>query len=447
MDGLTRRQALTATAAAAGAAALAGSGPAAASGRRRHGGGGDGGGHGPRRVAPPLSLTGANLFDPDSGRVTERATIVFENGVVRRAGRGERPASGGRVIDVGGAFVLPGLIDAHVHSATVAAAKLSLQRGATTVRSASTAFFQDVGLQALAEVGGLGVPRVLPAGLFVTPNLGDSILADPALAPLALLPDGVRRPEDMAFLTRVNIARGAQVIKTRSTERAGLPEQDPRVQVYDARQIGAVVDAARRLPGGVLCHGHGDEGVRDSIIAGVRSVEHGTFASAATLDLMRRRGTFLTPTVSAVIDLAEPGGEYTDPRLADRGREMLAALKLTVQAAYARGIPIAAGTDTSYTPASLSSVVTEIKGLANLGLPKLAALRAATIVNASLLARDREIGRLRPGYAADAVVVGANPLDDLAALDDIRLIVAGGWIAREGAAATLAPVAADPEGD
>jgi imidazolonepropionase-like amidohydrolase len=443
MDGLTRRQALTATAAAAGAAALAKTGPAAA--RGRHPGGHDhGGGHGPKRVAPALTRIGANLFDPDSGRVTERAAIVFENGVVRRAGRGERPASGGRVIDVGGAFVLPGLIDAHVHSSTVAAARLSLQRGATTVRSASTAFFQDVGLEAMGEVGGLGVPRTLPAGLFVTPNLGDSILADPALAPLALLPDGVRRPEELAFLTRVNIARGAQVIKTRSTERAGLPEQDPRVQVYDARQIGAVVAAARRLAGGVLCHGHGDEGVRDSVIAGVRSVEHGTFATETTLDLMRRRGTFLTPTVSAVIDLAEPGGEYTDPRLVQRGRDMLVALQATVQAAFARGIPIAAGTDTSYTSASLSSIVTEIKALANLGLPKLAALRAATTVNAALLAREREIGRLRPGYAADAVVVGANPLDDLAALDDIRLVVAGGWIAREGAAAPA--LSGAPEG-
>jgi imidazolonepropionase-like amidohydrolase len=254
----------------------------------------------------------------------------------------------------------------------------------------------------------------------------------------------VRRPEELAFLTRVNIARGAQVIKTRSTERAGLPEQDPRVQVYDARQIGAVVAAARRLAGGVLCHGHGDEGVRDSVIAGVRSVEHGTFATETTLDLMRRRGTFLTPTVSAVIDLAEPGGEYTDPRLVQRGRDMLVALQATVQAAFARGIPIAAGTDTSYTSASLSSIVTEIKALANLGLPKLAALRAATTVNAALLAREREIGRLRPGYAADAVVVGANPLDDLAALDDIRLVVAGGWIAREGAAAPA--LSGAPEG-
>jgi imidazolonepropionase-like amidohydrolase len=446
MQGLTRRQALATTAVAAGAAALGRPHAAAARGDHAHDhGGGDG--HAPRRTAPPLTLTGANLLDPATGQVTEGATVVFEQGVVRRAGRRERPASGGRVIDVGGAFVLPGLIDAHVHAATVAAARLALSRGATTVRSASTAFFQDVGLQALAEYGGLGVPRVLPAGLFVTPNLGDSVLADPALAPLAALPDGVRSPEAMAFLTRVNIARGAEVIKTRSTERAGLPEQDPRVQVYDERQIRAVVDAARRLPGGVLCHGHGDEGIRDSVRAGVRSVEHGTFASAATLDEMRARRTFLTPTISAVIDLAEPGGEYTDPRLVDRGREMLVALKATLLAAFERGIPIAAGTDTAYTPASLSSVVTEIKLLGQLGLPKLDALRAATTVNAALLAREREIGRLRPGYAADAVVVGANPLDDLAALDDIRLIVASGWIAREGATTPTAAAPPDPEGD
>ena len=335
------------------------------------------------------------------------------------------------MIDVGGAFVLPGLIDVHVHAATAAAAQSAVAKGATTVRSASTSFFQDVGLRAMGEYGGLGIPRVLPAGLFVTPNLGDSLLADPRLAPLAALPDGVRSPEALRFLTQVNISRGAEVIKTRSTERAGLPEQDPRQQVYDERQLRAVVDAARRLPGGVLAHGHGDEGVRDSVLAGVRSVEHGTFASAATLDLMRARRTFLTPTVSAIIDIIEPGGEYTDPRLVQRGRDMLVALRATVAAAYERGVPIAAGTDTSYTAASLSSVVTEIKYLADLGLTKLDALRAATTTAAALLAREREIGRLRPGYSADAVVMAGNPLENLGALDSLRLVVARGWIVRE----------------
>jgi imidazolonepropionase-like amidohydrolase len=424
---LTRRQALGGAAAAAGAAALVAPGAAVARGD-------DVGGDGkpPRRIAPPLTLTAARLFDPLTGEVTEGATVVFMRGLVRRAGRGVRPARGGRVIDLGGAFVLPGLLDAHVHASTVAAARLALSGGATTIRSASTSFYQDIGLRALGELGGLGVPRTLAAGVFVTPNLGDSILADPRFAPLATLPDGVRRPRDLRHVVRVNIARGVDLIKTRSTERAGLPEQDPRVQVYDERQIRAVVRAARRLRGGVACHGHGDEGIRDSVLAGVRSVEHGTFASQATLDLMRARGTYLVPTLSAVVDLAEPGGEYTDPRLVERGREMLRVLRETVPAAYERGIPIAAGTDTSYTPATLSSIAGEIRLLAQFGLANLDALRAATTTGAALVGRDGELGRLEPGYAADALVVGGDPLADLAALDDVRLVVAGGWIAREG---------------
>ena len=209
MDGLTRRQALTATAAAARCGRAAPDGPAAA--RGRHGAGGDhGDGHGPKRVAPPLTLTGAKLLDPGERRGhrgRDDRVRAGDRPARRAAANGPRRAG---VIDVGGAFVLPGLIDVHVHAATVAAAQSALAKGATTVRSASTAFFQDVGLRAMGEVGGLGMPRVLPAGLFVTPNLGDSLLADPRLAPLAALPDGVRSPEALRFLTQVNIARGAR---------------------------------------------------------------------------------------------------------------------------------------------------------------------------------------------------------------------------------------------
>ena len=329
--------------------------------------------------------------------------------------------------------MLPGLIDAHTHAATVAAAKQALVAGATTIRSGSSSFYQDIGLRALGEYGGLGVPRMLAAGLFVTPNLGDSILADPRLAPLAALPNGVREPKDMAFVTQVNIARGVDQIKTRSTERAGLPEQDPRVQVYDERQIRAVVDAARKLRGGVMCHGHGDEGIRDSVRAGVRSVEHGTFASNATLNEMRARGTYLVPTLSAIVDLASPGGEYTDPLLVERGAMMLATMRTTIPAAYARGSRSSpAPTPPTRRPRSRASPA-RCGCSGEYGLSNLDALRAATTTAASLVGRERELGRLRPGYAADAVVVAANPLSDLAALANVRLVVAGGWVAHEAA--------------
>jgi imidazolonepropionase-like amidohydrolase len=146
---------------------------------------------------------------------------------------------------------------------------------------------------------------------------------------------------------------------------------------------------------------------------------------------MRRRGTFLVPTFSAVVDLAEPGGEYTDPRLVERGRQMLPVLRAVTAAAHARGIPIVAGTDTSYTEETLSSIAGEIRYLASAGLSNLDALRGATTTAARLFRREHSLGRLLPGYAADAVVVGSNPLDDLAALDDIRLVIAAGWVARD----------------
>lgn len=443
--GLTRRRAL-AGAGLAGAASLLRPQGALAQAPER---GDPGRFRGERRVPPPLSLTGARLLDPATGEVTEGATIVFRRGRVAAAGRDARPARRGRVLDVAGAFVVPGFLDAHVHASTIEAARRGLAGGATTLRSASTSYYQDVGLRALGEEGGLGVPRVLAAGLFVTPNLGDSVLADPRLAPLAALRDGVRSPEALRYVVQVNLARGVDLVKTRATERAGLPEQDPRVQVYDERQLRAVVNAARRGGVGVACHAHGDEGIRDAAAAGVRSIEHGTYASERTLDLMRARGTYLVPTLSAVVDLFEPAGEYTDPRLVERGRELFETLRRTVPAAHARGVPIAAGTDTSYTAATRSTITGEIKLLASLGLSNLDALRAATTVGAAMDGRERELGRLLEGYAADAVVIGGDPLADLAALDDVRLVVASGWIAREGARSARfpgPPIEADDHG-
>ena len=125
---------------------------------------------------------------------------------------------------------------------------------------------------------------------------------------------------------------------------------------------------------------------------------------------------------------------------------MLAALRVTIAGARERGIPIAAGTDTSYTPASQSSVVGEMRLLAEYGgLSNLDAVRAATTTGAALVGRQRELGRLLPGYAADALVIGGDPLADLAALDDPRLVVSAGWIASEGGQSLQQP-AVEEEG-
>ena len=300
------------------------------------------------QAAPrPLVLVNATVLDGTGAPPVRGATVVVEGGRIARVGTGDvaRPA-GAEVIDVGGRWVLPGLIDAHTHVSTLDAARRALESGVTTIRSASVPAFQDVALRELARRGAIAGPDVLAAGVFVTPQLGETALADPRLAPLAALEGGVTTPEALRALVRVNLERGVDVVKTRGTERAGLPNTDPRKQTYTEAQLRAVVEeaATRNVP--VLAHAHGDEGARAAVLAGVRSIEHGTYLSDTTLRLMRERGTFLVPTYVTVEDLTQPGGDYDDPVLMLRGRHMLPVLAETVKRARALGVRVVTGVDT-----------------------------------------------------------------------------------------------------
>jgi imidazolonepropionase-like amidohydrolase len=253
------------------------------------------------------------------------------------------------------------------------------------------------------------------------------VLSDPALAPLATLPDGPQTPEQLCYLVRVNISRGADHIKTWATQRAGVCEQDPQEPTYDVDQLRAIVRAAGGRP--VMCHSHGAEGCQAAVEAGVTSLEHGTFVSDETLALMRRRGTYFTPTISAVVDLSEPGGEYDEACLIERGKAMLPVLRSAVQKAYRLGIPIAAGADTSYSEDSVTSAATEVQYLNEAGLSALDAVRAATTTAARLFGLERKAGRIARGYSADVLAVDGSPLDDTTTLQSPRLIVHAGAIA------------------
>jgi imidazolonepropionase-like amidohydrolase len=428
--GVSRRGLLAGGAALAGAGLLGSGGDrAAASGRVRRAGAAS-----RPPVPPPLVLLGGTLLDPLTGRVTEDAVVVLANGKVLAAGsaadaKWARAQIGqGKILDLGGAWIVPGLLEAHTHATSVASAGRALASGATTLRIASSTFYADVGLKSLAEWLPDKVPTIQPVGLFIRPLNGDDVLSDPALAPLATLPDGPQTPEQLRYFVGVNLRRGADHIKTWATQRAGVCEQDPQEPTYDLTQLRAIVGAAHPRP--VMCHSHGPEGCQAAVQAGVTSLEHGTFVSDATLELMRRRGTYYTPTISAVVDLAQPGGEYDQPCLAERGKTMLPVLRAAVRKAYDLGIPIAAGADTSYSERSLTSVATEVQYLAEAGLKPLDALRAATTIAARLLRLERVAGRLAPGYAADVVAVAGSPLDDPTTLQRPKLVVHTGAIAR-----------------
>ena len=216
-------------------------------------------------TATPLVVEGGSVVDPLTGHVIEDGIVVLREGRVLAVGSRDTTrravasvGSTARRIDASGRWVVPGLIDVHVHANALADARALVRAGATSVRSGSSSFYQDVAMRSLPDrVPGLA-PRMRAAGIFVSPQLGDSLLADPELAPLAALPGGVTSTADIAHVTRVNVSRGVDVVKTRANPRAGLAEQDPRELVYDREQLTAVVRAASGRP--VLCHAYSAEG-------------------------------------------------------------------------------------------------------------------------------------------------------------------------------------------
>jgi imidazolonepropionase-like amidohydrolase len=376
-----------------------------------------------------LVLTNANLIDGARGAFATNATVVIRDGKVTEildAGAAFSPPAGAQVIDVRGRYVLPGLIDAHTHISSLANAKRALESGVTTVRSASVGNYQDVGLREAVKRGAAPGPDMVATGVFVTPELGETMLADPRLAALS---SGVTTESALRELVRINADRGVDYIKTRGTERAGLPNTDPRKQTYTETQLSWVVDEAFKRGIPVMAHAHGDEGAYAAVKAGVKSIEHGTFLSDSTLRLMKEKGTYFVPTYTTVHDLAQSGGDYDNPVLRLRGEFMLPLLGDAVKRAHRMGIKLVTGVDTDYGPESLSRVHQEVAYFVDLGLTPLEALRAATTTAADLLGMGDRVGQLKPGFEADLIVVESNPLQNVRALADVLVVVSNGRVA------------------
>ena len=382
---------------------------------------------GAQQAAPVVVLRHANLADGARGAIATNAALVIRNGQIAQIENEPfSPPAGATVIDVAGRYVVPGLIDAHTHISTLANARRALESGVTTIRSASTNNYQDVSLRELVKQGAVAGPDVVAAGVFITPMLGETMLADPRLGAFTA---GVTGEAALRAVVRINLDHKVDVIKTRGTERAGLPNTDPRKQTYSEQQLGWIVDEATKGGVPVMAHAHGDEGAYAAVKAGVKSIEHGTYLSDSTLALMKQRGTFLVPTYITVVDLTRVGGDYDDPILTLRGAHMLPRLGETVQRAHRMGVKIATGADTQYGPESLSRISGEVMSLVELGLTPVEALRSATTVAADLLGIGGKTGAIQSGFEADLIVVEKNPLQDARALADVLVVISNGRVA------------------
>lgn len=373
-----------------------------------------------------IVLSNTNIIDGISKSEKRNMMVFISNGKIESIKSNGSNTKGYYLVDLQGMYLLPGFIDAHTHIRSLDAANRALESGVTTARSASTPNFQDISIREMVNSGELIGPDMVATGVFVTPDLGETILADIRLKNLY---SGVRTDDELRKVVQVNADRGVDFIKTRGTERAGLPQTDPRKQTYTESQLKIIVEEARKFNIPVMAHAHGDEGGYAAVKAGVKSIEHGTYLTERTLKLMKKMDTFLVPTFTTVVDLTQPGGDYDNPVLIIRGQHMLPSLENTVKMAYKMGIKIATGADTGYGPNSTTRVGMEITNFVNLGMKPLDAIQSATIIGAELLGIANKTGTISIGKEADLIVVTSNPFNDIRTIQDVVFVMSNGRIA------------------
>lgn len=379
-------------------------------------------------AAQDLVLTNARIVDVADGTVREGASIVVRGGAIASIHDGAPPATPGvRSVDVEGMYVMPGLMDAHVHVGTEDQARRALLSGVTTMRSMGAGHYADVGLRELEEGGHMDIPEILAAGYHVRPGPAEEFFQDhPELGDW--YGAELKGADAVRAMTAALVSRGVDFVKTNATERAGLPNTDPRKQLYTEGELRAMVEEAGRSGVPVAAHAHGDAGGRAAVAAGVRSIEHGTYLSEETLALMAERGTFLVPTIAIVRDLTLAGGDYDNAVLNIRGRHMLPRVQEMARNAHRLGVTMVAATDTGYGPNSTTTLAHELLELVDVGLSPLEALQAATIHAADLFGRSDRNGRVAEGMEADLIVLERNPLENVGVVQDVLMVVADGEV-------------------
>lgn len=310
--------------------------------------------------------------------------------------------------------MLPGLIDAHAHIASPAAARRALESGVTTARVLGDTFLQALGTRDLIRAGHVIGPQLLVSSSIIRPKPGVAFYqAYPEFGRSVSV--DLRGPETIAAVVKAQIARGVDVIKVGASERAGLAATDPRRSELTEDEMRAAVGAARQAGRHVAPHAHG------------------TYVDDATLAEMKASGTFFVPTLAVMSPLGDPRGNTADDvALQIRTYHMMAPLRAAVRKARALGIPIAAATDGSYADGDDTGRIRVAHDMELLvqagGFAPLEAITAATATGAMVLDIAQRTGTIRPGLEADLIVLDRDPLTDTTALFETLLVISNGTV-------------------
>ncbi len=397
-------------------------------------------------AAESYLVTNARIFDVEAGRLepTPRSILITGNRIVSIDQR--QPSAGMSVLDVQGRVVLPGLIDLHSHlllhpydEATwneqvlneslelrtirgTVAARRTLQAGFTTLRDLGTegAGFADVALRDAIQGGIIDGPRVFAAtkALVTTGGYGPM-----GFDPRWKMPVGAQAVDGVAECrraTREQIAAGADWIKVYADYRRR--PGDVSTPTFSQEELNAIVQEASSAGIPVAAHATTNEGIRRSIAAGVKTIEHGYDASLQTLQQMREKGVVLCPTLAASESMANYGG--WDPAQ-DPDPPRIVAAKTLIKNALTAGVNIACGSDVGVFAHGDNARELELMFAYGMSIEQV--LRSATTMAASVLG-EKSLGRVQADFLADLIVVNENPLENLFTLREPVIVIKDGMI-------------------
>ena len=398
------------------------------------------------------------LIDGRSAEPRLKVSVTIEDGRITSVAAGYvEPQHGDTLISLTDYTVLPGLMDMHTHLQSqhskesyterffmdqadyalrsTVYARATLMAGFTTVRDLGDNGVNSIALRKAIDKGWVIGPRIFTSGKSLATTGGH---ADPTNAlrgdykrdakPVEGVINGV---DDARKAVRQRYKDGADLIKLTATGGVlSLAASGQNPQFTD-EELQAIVETAQDYEMTIAVHAHGTEGIRRAVLAGVTSIEHGTFLTDEVIALMKEKGTYWVPTNMAgewVAKKAEEQGYFPDivrPKAAAIGPQM----RETFAKGYAAGVKIAFGTDSGVSPHGDNA--REFELMVEGGMPPMKAIQSATLEAAKLLRIEDRLGTIEPTKIADIVAVRGNPLENISAMHDVAFVMKEGVIYKQ----------------
>jgi imidazolonepropionase-like amidohydrolase len=378
------------------------------------------------------------------------STITIVDGRISSVAPGLTAApAGARLVDLSSKTVLPGLIDTHTHLTGdpggdywkeavetdewaemigVKNARLTAKAGFTTVRDVGAPPQVIFALRRATAEGIVGGPRIVTAGapISIIGGHGDVSGFRPEVIQALQGGNTCTGPDQCSARVREASRAGADLIKITAT--GGVLSQQARGlgQHFTDAEMKAIVDTAHSLGLKVAAHAHSARGIEAAARAGVDSIEHGTFADAKAIAVMKANGTVLVPTLMAFTGIRERLGKGVfTPQVEAKVRETLSEVGKAARAARAAGVPVVFGTDSAVYEHGRNAEEFALL-VQHAGMTPSEAIASATTAAAKLLGLENEVGRIAPGYSADIIAVSGDPLRDVRALEKVDFVMVRG---------------------